>query len=79
MSIKAQFPDEQSETGEFQTQENAFRDRVSADGATPYPPAAYVTLEDSSLPRSAVGVSNGLQTRVRNHFQTAEARDPRSD
>ncbi len=33
----AQFPDEQSEDGEFARQEDAFRDWVSADGSTPYP------------------------------------------
>lgn len=33
----AQFPAEQSATGEFQRQEDAFRDWVSADGSTPYP------------------------------------------
>ena len=33
----AQFPDEQSEDGEFARQEDAFRDWVSADGSTAYP------------------------------------------
>src|SRR5438067_6081039 len=36
MSAKAQFPNEQSEEGEFQRQEDAFRDFVSTDGSTPY-------------------------------------------
>jgi putative glutathione S-transferase len=49
MSIKAQFPDEQSESGEFRRQEDAFRDWVMADGSTPYPSAAgryhlYISL-----------------------------------
>src|SRR5215204_4417849 len=35
---KAQFPDEQSEEGEFQRQEDEFRDWVSADGSAAYPP-----------------------------------------
>ena len=33
----AQFPDEQSDEGEFERQEDAFRDWVSTDGSTPYP------------------------------------------
>src|SRR5215213_4148191 len=37
MTIKAQFPEEQSEEGEFQRQEDAFRDGISNDGSTPYP------------------------------------------
>jgi putative glutathione S-transferase len=45
----AQFPEEQTEDGEFQRQEDAFRDWVSADGSTEYPVAAgryhlYVSL-----------------------------------
>jgi putative glutathione S-transferase len=34
----AQFPDEQSKAGEFQRQEDEFRDWVRADGSTPYTP-----------------------------------------
>jgi putative glutathione S-transferase len=33
----AQFPDEQSASGEFQRQEDAFRDWITIDGSTPYP------------------------------------------
>ena len=40
MPTKAQFPQEQSETGEFQRQEDAFRDFVFLDGSTPYPAVA---------------------------------------
>jgi glutathionyl-hydroquinone reductase len=36
MSARAQFPEEQSGEGEFQRQEDAFRDFVSADDSTPY-------------------------------------------
>ena len=39
MPAKPQFPDEQSEEGEFQRQEDAFREWISADGSTPYPAA----------------------------------------
>jgi glutathionyl-hydroquinone reductase len=49
MTIKAQFPDEQSAEGEFERQEDAFRDWISADGSTPHPAVAdryhlYVSL-----------------------------------
>ena len=49
MENKAQFATEQSRSGEFQRQEDRFRDWVSADGSTPYPAAAnryhlYVSL-----------------------------------
>ncbi len=45
----AQFPDEHSETGEFQRQEDAFRNWIKADGSTEFPPEAdryhlYVSL-----------------------------------
>jgi putative glutathione S-transferase len=40
MTVKAQFPDEQTETGEFARQADAFKDWVSADGASGYPAAA---------------------------------------
>jgi putative glutathione S-transferase len=47
--MKPQFPTEQSESGEFQRQEDAFREWISADGSTPYPAATgryhlYVSL-----------------------------------
>src|SRR5437016_8388246 len=47
--MKAQFPTEQSESGEFQRQEDAFREWISNDGSTPYPAGAgryhlYVSL-----------------------------------
>jgi putative glutathione S-transferase len=46
---KPQFPEEQSEEGEFERQEDAFRDLVSNDGSTPYPAIAgryhlYISL-----------------------------------
>ena len=49
MSSKAQFPDEQSAEGEFERQEDAFRDCVTPDGASPYPAASgryhlYISL-----------------------------------
>src|SRR5438045_7606070 len=47
--MNAQFPSEQSDTGEFQRQEDAFREWISNDGSTPYPAEAgryhlYVSL-----------------------------------
>src|SRR6266481_1603046 len=49
MSAPGQFPDEMSDEGEFERQEDAFRDQVSADGSTPYAAEAgryhlYVSL-----------------------------------
>lgn len=49
MATQAQFPDEQSDEGEFERQEDAFRDWVKADGSTPCAPEAgryhlYVSL-----------------------------------
>lgn len=47
--MQAQFPDEETKSGEFKRQEDAFRDWISNDGATPYPAEAgryhlYVSL-----------------------------------
>src|SRR5437868_14549343 len=47
--MKAQFTAETSDTGEFQRQEDAFREWISNDGSTPYPAEAgryhlYVSL-----------------------------------
>jgi putative glutathione S-transferase len=49
MDVKPQFPDEQSEAGEFVRQEDAFRDWISDDGSTRYPAVAgryhlYISL-----------------------------------
>ena len=49
MDVKAQFAAEQSDSGEFHRQEDAFREWVSADGSTPYAAEAgryhlYVSL-----------------------------------
>src|SRR5438045_8548688 len=47
--MPAQFPTEQTDSGEFHRQEDAFREWISNDGSTPYPAAAsryhlYVSL-----------------------------------
>ena len=49
MATSAQFPEESSEDGEFERQEDAFRSWVRADGSTPYAPTPgryhlYVSL-----------------------------------
>jgi putative glutathione S-transferase len=49
MPGRAQFAAEQTESGEFHRQEDAFRERISTDGSTPYAPVAgryhlYVSL-----------------------------------
>jgi putative glutathione S-transferase len=49
MTVKPQFPDEQTEAGTFVRQDDAFRDWVSADGRSGYPAASgryhlYVSL-----------------------------------
>lgn len=49
MAIKAQFPDEQTQDGSFQRQEDAFRGWVSADGSSSHPAQAgryhlYISL-----------------------------------
>src|SRR5262245_32302353 len=48
-TAKAQFPDEQSIEGEFERQEDAFRDLITTDASAPYPAAAgryhlYISL-----------------------------------
>jgi putative glutathione S-transferase len=49
MAAKGQFPDEQSSAGEFQRQDDEFRDWIRANGSTPYTPDAgryhlYISL-----------------------------------
>lgn len=70
MSTKAQFPEEQSATGEFERQEDAFRDRVSTDGSTAYPAAAgryhlYISLACPWASRTLIARNlKGLQEAV---------------
>jgi putative glutathione S-transferase len=59
MSPSAQFPEEASEEGEFERQEDAFREFVSVDGSTPYPAEAgryhlYVSLACPWASRSVI-------------------------
>src|SRR5690349_9497585 len=59
MGAKPQFPDEQSDAGEFVRQEDQFRDWISNDGSTPYPAVAgryhlYISLACPWASRSLV-------------------------
>jgi putative glutathione S-transferase len=66
----AQFPDEQSDDGDFERQEDAFRDWVSADGSTPYPTESgryhlYVSLACPWASRTViVGRVHGLESVI---------------
>jgi len=70
----AQFPDEQSESGAFQRQEDAFRDWVSADGSSDFPAQAgryhlYVSLacpwaHRTILVRALLGLDEALGMTV---------------
>jgi len=74
ISTKAQFPEEQSEEGEFQRQDDAFRDLVSNDGLTPYPAVAgryhlYVSLacpwaHRTLITRSLKGLADAIGVTV---------------
>lgn len=70
MAASAQFPDEQSEDGAFQRQEDAFRDWVTADGSSRFPAASgryhlYVSLACPWASRTLI-VRNlkGLQAAI---------------
>ncbi len=74
MAGKAQFGAEQSVKGEFQRQEDAFRDWVSSDGSTPYPAVAgryhlYVSLacpwaSRTVIVRALLGLENAIGLTV---------------
>src|ERR1043165_7349105 len=70
MSIQPQFPEEQSESGEFERQEDAFRDWVSNDGSTPFPAGAgryhlYISLACPWASRTLIARNlTGLQQAV---------------
>lgn len=70
MPIKAQFPDEQSEDGEFARQEDSFRHWISADGSTPFPAIAgryhlYISLACPWASRTLVALKlKGLDSAI---------------
>ncbi|HET7536011.1 MAG TPA: glutathione S-transferase C-terminal domain-containing protein, partial [Candidatus Didemnitutus sp.] len=70
MSAAGQFPDEMSETGEFERQEDAFREMVSNDGSTPFPAEAgryhlYVSLACPWAHRTVIARKlKGLESAV---------------
>src|SRR5947207_14586620 len=74
MTSKAQFPDEQNESGEFVRQEDGFRDWISNDGSTPYPAAAgryhlYISLACPWASRTLIvrilkGLANAIGVTV---------------
>ncbi|EEF59095.1 glutathione S-transferase family protein [Pedosphaera parvula] len=70
MTVKALFPKEQLENGEFNRQEDAFREWISNDGSTPYPAVAgryhlYISLACPWASRTLI-VRNlkGLQSAI---------------
>jgi putative glutathione S-transferase len=72
--MPAQFPDEQNDEGEFERQEDAFRDWVSADGSTAFPAEAgryhlYVSLacpwaSRTVIVRHLLGLENAVGCTV---------------
>src|SRR2546421_606725 len=68
--MKAQFTAETSDTGEFQRQEDAFREWISNDGSTPYPAEAgryhlYVSLACPWASRTVIFRKlKGLETAI---------------
>jgi putative glutathione S-transferase len=68
--MKAQFPEEQSADGDFERQEDAFRDQISADPSAPHPVAAgryhlYVSLACPWASRTVIVRSlKGLESAV---------------
>jgi putative glutathione S-transferase len=74
MSKQSQFPDEQSVEGEFERQEDAFRDLVTLDGSSPYPAVAgryhlYISLacpwaHRTLIVRSLKGLQDAISVSV---------------
>ncbi|CAN5744112.1 glutathione S-transferase family protein [soil metagenome] len=70
MTIKAQFPEEQSEDGEFARQEDAFRHWLSTDGSTPFPAIAgryhlYISLACPWASRAFLALKlKGLESAI---------------
>jgi putative glutathione S-transferase len=70
----SQFPEEQSDTGEFERQEDAFRDWVTADGSSGYPAVVgryhlYISLacpwaHRTFITRALLGLENAISVSV---------------
>ncbi len=58
MTAKAQFPHEQASDGSFERQDDAFRERVTADGSSGYPAESW-TLSPLRLARLSLGLPHG--------------------
>jgi glutathionyl-hydroquinone reductase len=87
--VSSQFPDEQSQSGEFQRQEDAFREWISNDGSTSYPAVAgryhlYVSLacpwaSRTIIVRKLKGLEDAIGMTVVDPIRDAEGwafRDP---
>ncbi|HYR22431.1 MAG TPA: glutathione S-transferase family protein [Chthoniobacterales bacterium] len=87
--MPAQFPNEQTDTGEFQRQEDAFREWISNDGSTSYPAAAgryhlYVSLACPWASRTVIfrklkGLENAIGLTIVDPFRDEKGwafRDP---
>jgi len=87
--VPAQFPNEQTDTGEFQRQEDAFREWISNDGSTSYPAAAgryhlYVSLACPWASRTVIfrklkGLENAIGLTIVDPFRDEKGwafRDP---
>src|SRR5256885_5582444 len=87
--MTAQFPDEQTKSGEFERQPDAFREWVSNDGSTSYPTAAgrshlYVSLACPWASRTVIfrklkGLDNAIGMTVVDPFRDEKGwafRDP---
>jgi len=87
--VPAQFPNEQTDTGEFQRQEDAFREWISNDGSTSYPAASgryhlYVSLACPWASRTVIfrklkGLENAIGLTIVDPFRDEKGwafRDP---
>src|SRR4029077_5480553 len=87
--MKAQFPDEQTRSGEFQRQPDAFREWISNDGSTSFPAAAgryhlYVSLACPWASRTVIfrklkGLENAIGLTIFDPFRDEKGwafRDP---
>src|SRR6266853_2159404 len=92
LEMKAQFEKEQSASGEFQRQADAFRDWISSDGATGYPAAAdryhlYISLacpwaSRTLIARKLLGLEKVIGLTVVDPVRDGRGwafRDPNSD